>query len=287
MRSSFVLSLSLLIALLFAGLVASAQQIGVGVTNQSLTDSYFERTGLHWGLRFRQGSFHLGLPPFGGYVPGAGIIGGYRPFGFEFSQGSSRTFTTQTPMVVVSNGVPGFITESSWTPFVIGTVPVVGGFPIMTTVMPPVPPIFEPTPTGNPAVQQALQQARANPQAALVGSGQSAARQAPENPERHRAAGHATVRDDPAAQLAAAQKSSAGRAVPSVAQAKQARQAERAGERAMARDYLGRGRKAEEAGKTSVAKIYYQMAARRADGDLKTQILKRLEALQPASETPP
>jgi hypothetical protein len=43
--------------------------------------------------------------------------------------------------------------------------------------------------------------------------------------------------------------------------------------------YFERGRQAEADGKPSVARIYYQMAARRATGDLKQQCLARLEAI--------
>jgi hypothetical protein len=46
-----------------------------------------------------------------------------------------------------------------------------------------------------------------------------------------------------------------------------------------ARDFFERARKAEAEGKSSVAKVYYQMAARRATGQLKDQVLARLEAL--------
>ena len=53
-------------------------------------------------------------------------------------------------------------------------------------------------------------------------------------------------------------------------------QATRAGEAA---SFFKRGREAEAAGKSNVAKIYYQMAARRAMGDLKTQVLARLDAI--------
>ena len=44
-------------------------------------------------------------------------------------------------------------------------------------------------------------------------------------------------------------------------------------------NFFQRGRNAEEAGKANVARIYYQMAARRAGGELKDQILARLESV--------
>lgn len=53
-----------------------------------------------------------------------------------------------------------------------------------------------------------------------------------------------------------------------------------------AADFFARGRAAEEAGKPNVARIYYQMAARRASGDRKQQIAARLEAISPAKQGP-
>jgi len=48
---------------------------------------------------------------------------------------------------------------------------------------------------------------------------------------------------------------------------------------AEADDFFQRAQAAEAAGKPTVAKIYYQMAARRATGELKEQVLARLEAI--------
>jgi hypothetical protein len=50
-----------------------------------------------------------------------------------------------------------------------------------------------------------------------------------------------------------------------------------------AQQYFERARQAEADGKPSVAKIYYRMAVRRADGDLKEQALARLDALSGAT----
>ncbi len=46
-----------------------------------------------------------------------------------------------------------------------------------------------------------------------------------------------------------------------------------------AHDFFQRGQTAEAAGKTNVAKIYYQMAARRATGDLQAEVLAKLQAI--------
>jgi hypothetical protein len=47
-------------------------------------------------------------------------------------------------------------------------------------------------------------------------------------------------------------------------------------------NFFERGKKAEAAGKLNVARIYYQMAARRATGDLKSQVAARLELIDGA-----
>ncbi len=285
MHRSIAIVLSLLTALVLVDRPAVAQQVRTGVSNNAVSDGYFERMGVHWGLRFRQGSFNLALPPFGGYAPGAGITGGAGPLGFEFSQGSRRSFTSQSLSVVTPNGVPGYVADSSWTPFVIGTVPVVGGFPLIGSVVPPTPAAAG-TSMGNPAVQQALQQARTQSPATAGGAGVRAhgggiagGGAAAGGVQNRQANGPL----DPEARLAAARTSSAGRAVASVAAAKQAREAERVKEAAMAREYMERGQEAERAGKRVVAKINYQIAARHAEGELKAAALARLNALTAAA----
>jgi len=65
----------------------------------------------------------------------------------------------------------------------------------------------------------------------------------------------------------------------SVAQAQAERQRQQATRFEEATDFFRRGQEAEAAGKTGVAKIYYQMAARRATGELKGQVTDRLETI--------
>lgn len=52
-----------------------------------------------------------------------------------------------------------------------------------------------------------------------------------------------------------------------------------------AQGYFERGQAAEANGKAAVARIYYQMAARQATGELKEQILSRLAALEPGGSS--
>ena len=72
-----------------------------------------------------------------------------------------------------------------------------------------------------------------------------------------------------------------GAALPqlSVADATAERAAQQAARGDKAAGYFARGQQAEADGKANVAKIYYQMAARRATGPLKGQVAARLEAI--------
>jgi hypothetical protein len=65
----------------------------------------------------------------------------------------------------------------------------------------------------------------------------------------------------------------------SVADARRQRVEELAAVDREAAGYFEQGRSAEAAGKPTVAKIYYQMAARRASGELKAQVQARLDAV--------
>jgi hypothetical protein len=65
----------------------------------------------------------------------------------------------------------------------------------------------------------------------------------------------------------------------SVAAERQRRVRQQETRAAEADDFFARGQQAEAEGKQNVAKIYYQMAARRATGELKTQVAAKLEAI--------
>jgi len=69
---------------------------------------------------------------------------------------------------------------------------------------------------------------------------------------------------------------------PSVAEIRAQRSREQEARNAEAKDFFERGQVAEEAGKTNVARVYYQMAARRASASLKEQVAARLEAIGPS-----
>jgi len=322
------LPLLVLACLLVCGTDLSAQQVTVGTPFHALNDSFFENTGTSWGLQGRNWNFSFGggnpnmaAPQFGGFDPQAGAnfgvgfnrggIGGQ--FSGNFGQGSRRSFVSQTPSVTLQNGVPGYISDTSQSPFVISYIPIVGGFPSVGFLnpVPPLPPVPPPVSRlGNPEVLRALQQAREARQRARAGdvpdeplgaiapamqpavrpqarAGRAQADLNLAGPAAAPAAAAQPGMDESARALAAASASSAGRPAPSVAEARRMHAAEQAAEDGEAMQFLERARNAEATGKTNVAKTYYQMAARRASGELRTKILDRLQALEsPSGATP-
>lgn len=97
-------------------------------------------------IPFRQGSFNLAVPQFGGYDPTAGaqlgfaILSEIEAFFFiEAAQGDRRSNVLQAPKVTLFNGQYGIISDQSTSPFVISVIPVVGDFaaaqqPVVTMV---------------------------------------------------------------------------------------------------------------------------------------------------------
>ncbi|HID75893.1 MAG TPA: hypothetical protein EYP56_07835 [Planctomycetaceae bacterium] len=70
--------------------------------------------------------------------------------------------------------------------------------------------------------------------------------------------------------------------VPSVAELRKRYLREQQTKQAEAMDFFRRGQRAERAGKLNVARIYYQMAQRRASGELKSTIAARLKLVSQA-----
>ncbi len=101
-------------------------------------NSFYEQFGVNFG--FHVGNFFYqqnggAAPPFGGFNPGAGLNTGFNihaPGGFDghfnimASQGAQTSLVSQTVSTTVPSGVPGFVSDTSQTPFVMGVVPVVG-----------------------------------------------------------------------------------------------------------------------------------------------------------------
>ncbi len=294
-----------------------AQQATVATPFNAVGDSFFENIGTSWGFNYRGihaqfgGGPNQAAPAFGGFDPSAGLSGGVGVAGrnfngslnFNASQGSRQSLVSQTPSVTLSNGQPGFVSDTSQSPFVIGHMPVVGGYPTqfgygyplmagpqyvarqLNMAMPM-------NTTASPRLQ-AYRQQMAQRQPTMAAAGQPvapAAQQAiaPNNVPGEMGDddldfGGSAAEASPSTssgQLAIAQRSSAGRAVPSVAEARQMYQREQAADDGEALALFERAQTAEETGKTGVAKIYYRMVLGRADGPLREQARARLKALQ-------
>ena len=301
---------------MFLGIPAGsrAQQTHVTLGNHSLGESFTENIGSSWGFQSRGLSFNFGGGLQGG--PGAanfgfssrGPAGGFNFFG-SFGQGANVGMTSQSPMVTVLDGQSGSFFDTSLTPFVLGVVPVVGGFAPMVAVGPGATTVQLPTfrtfgvstsvavpDQGTTTLGGVDRAADGQNQQGLPGSAKNS------GIGSSRGANHtqvsATIHDfqkadqallgagagvsaiqrkEPTVQaLAAAQGSTAGQAAPSVNVARRLHAVEQDAENADARQWFERGQAAERDAEPAVAKIYYQMAARRATGEFKESVLARL-----------
>ena len=268
---------------------APAQQTTISSPFHTIGDSFYEQIGMSWGFNapgcfFRFGPGNMPNPQFGGFVPGTGATLGFGVrggstnafFNFAAAQGSRQSMVTQAPSMTLMNGQGGYMADTSVTPFVISQVPVVGGFPVLGAVGPTIPPAYRmPSYSPPPALQpDRLEAARK----AFVERKQ-AQEQKPEPP-----AVAPPPADRAAAKVSEAQASSAGRPVPGVAEAKRMHEIEQAAQNREVEALFEKGRAAEEDGKLQTAKMYYQMVARRATGELKEQAQARLAALRSAAE---
>ena len=285
------------------GAEATAQQATVSTPMNSVSDSFFERIGTNWGFNWngvhaRFGGGNMALPQFGRYDPSAGLHGGFGVRGpggsgflnFGMAQGSRRSAVSQTPSITLMNGRPGFFSDTSQSPFVIGYIPVVGGFPTIRSLMPAPLPVVDTADRMAPSQYsnrvQTMRRLMADRAEASteqpVGDGViEGAAQRHVRAMAHRPPEPAAVNVPTAPAVGRAfepnQTSSATRAVPSVAEARRLRELERQSQNTEALVYWERGQAAEKAGKPNVATIHYRMALKRATGELRRQVLHRLE----------
>lgn len=301
---------------------AAAQQVTVSTPFQSLNDSFFERTGTNWGFDWGNAFFSFGgpnmaLPQFGGFDPSAGISSGiYHQrgdfsgyFNFAAGHGFRQSFVTQVPSVTMMNGQTAWIADQSISPFVMGYIPVVGGYPTTGYINPIMPMSGQMSPgymMGNRGMGgQGVSPLVGNPQVRALIENMEARRRGrsgdlPEPPafvpaEQPRPKAAAKAKQDGLdlvaavpngamggglpSRAASTQPSSAGRAVPSVAEARRLHELEQASGDNESRVLLERGRAAEARGKHGAARVYYQMVARRASGQLREQAEARLHSL--------
>lgn len=233
-----------------------AQQVNVGGPFNNVGGGFYENIGVNWGLRGPGWFFNFGGPPvgpgFGGADPNAGANfgAGFRNgntsgfFNLNVGQGANTNFVSQTPNVTIPNGGNGYFIDGQFRPFVTSIMPIVGDPSDPSPLRERLRRIKEgevaiPSPTDTSAASGAS------------GGGGGGASNRPSSAER----GDLSVAAIKA-QAAAEQSDDAELAV-----------------------LLEKGKGAEAAGKPNVARIYYQMAARRAQGERQQAILKHLETL--------
>lgn len=269
-----------------------AQQTTVTTPFHSTSSSFFEQIGTQWGVtgpnfNFQFGGAGMGQPPFGNPDPGAGIRSGWSwnsgpwraDFNFIAGQGSRTGMVSQAPSITLPQGGTGYFSDTSQSPFVVGFIPVVGGAPQLPFGYPMAPPTGFGFPYpgvgaihsgGNPRVQALLRE-RAEGGQPLEAAPRRNPVPTPEPAEPQRAPAPAPP----------AQASTAAVAAPGVAEARLMHQQEQAAADQEAMQFLERGITAEESGKPGVARIYYRMAADRAEGQLRDQVQARLDGLTP------
>ena len=98
---------------------------------------------------FRQNSFNIGVPQFGGFTPDAGaqlgfaILSDIEAFFFiNAAQADRRTNVVQAPKVILFNGQFGVVVDIVQRPFLISVIPMIGPGAVGFT------PIIQPFPTG-------------------------------------------------------------------------------------------------------------------------------------------
>lgn len=282
MRRSVTAALVVTLLLVFAD-SGSAQMTTISTPFQSVGDRFFESTNVGWSLTGPNffatfnGPANAAAPPFGGYNPAAGIQSGFSFNGGPFSggltfgaaQGASRTFTSVTPTVTSLNGTTGIFQDSVQRPFVTGVVPIVGNG--VVAYAPIVTPIVTP-PQLSPLAPQLPWQAN------LAERGLRLKHKAKSVDDLDR--GHdLAVANEGAGQGGGGRKDLIDPVPPTRAERERQKRQEEAAQELAARSYFEKATRAESEGKASVAKLYYEMAARRATGALKDEIDQKRRTL--------
>jgi hypothetical protein len=255
----------------------------VSVPLRAGAESYFEQFNVNWALDWRTphsfgfvqfGGAPAALPPFGGFRPGAGLeFGLARQWGngsfslnLSAAQGRSSTLTMNAPSVMMMNGVPGFIQSGTVRPFVTGLIPVVGAYPVA--------PRWTPYPVAVPVrVSPLVAKFQRLQYEAAVGGKPSPA----ESVELLEAPA------DSAASIAVRgleNESSAQRGDIGVAEIRRLQAAEDAQRQQELSQLIEEGRAAERQGQWSIARVRYQQAAARSEGEQRRLLLRDVERLK-------
>lgn len=277
MTNSFRFVAALTMCLTAAG-VLNAQQVQVTTPLVNVTDSFYENIGVNWGYQsnnpngffFNFGRPNSTAPAFGGFNPnsqgrfGFGVSNSNGRFFFNLNagQGSNSSVTASAPTLMLQNGIPGSVQDISVRPFVTSFTPVVGDRsigPVLTS------PIEERL--SRLRQQAALENPGARPsdRELLLGANQ---RNASSQPTR-------TTSSAPRATT-----SSAARGDISVAEIRR-RQQSQPGKTAgnELQELIDTARVAEAGGNLGAARLRYRKAAAKATGQLKADLLAKVESL--------
>ena len=298
----------------WSGAVNAQTQTTIGTPAHSLNDGFFENIGTSFNFSLRgapigpnaRGVVGLGpnmqLQPniqfqnlgFPGIPNGQGNPASAGTFGFSIlnpnfnasffvaaGQGSTRSSGTVAPSVTVMNGQQGTFSATTQFPFVIGVVPVVGGFSPGFVG-------FDPSsawsgsvavqPSYSTALQEKLDRIHAGATSGVrpgAGGGSSGGLLGVESLSLAKPAGNDVI----GGKLLAARDSSAGQAADSVRDIQAAQEAADAEKERELEEILEKARAAEAEGKKSVAKVYYQQAARRVEGSQLVELQAKIREL--------
>ena len=205
---------------------------------------------------FNYPGLNSAVPFFGGWDPATdarfGFAGrkGNTRFGFNMAlqQGSSRTMIGSAPSVMVPNGGSGSISSTTLRPFVTGWIPVVG------------------------------QQFR--PPLRLPPAWQSRTAELSRSSSRPKEVDDAPLRISTRQPRTNSSITTATQGEESVAAIRRNQLLEDQARLQEVEELVERARGAEQAGKLGVARIYYQQAANRSTGELKTLLLEREQELK-------
>lgn len=281
-----------------------AQQTQVTTPLVNTNQSFYEQIGVSWGYQSnRPGGFSFNFgnpgataPAFGGFNPnsqanfgfGARGKGGTGFFNLTAGQGSNRSIVSSASTLMLQNGIPGSVQDVSRRPFVTSFTPVVGdrsGGPASAgSVVGPFITGFTPMPSGQSTpltftspLQEKLgrlrQQAAAeNPRTAAT-DGELLLSAAKRN---------ANVDQSRSTQVTrSAQQSSATRGDISVAEIRGQRKTDpQVDASAEIRDLVENARLAEARGLPGAARMRYRKAAALATGQLKEELLTKVDSLK-------
>jgi hypothetical protein len=239
------------LGILLVAAPTSAQQVTIGVPQQNISDNYFEYIGRR-------------PPVFGGGSGAAGLSVGP----WSAATGRSTVYTSETPYLTVTNGIPGSIFIGRATPFVTSVVPVFGNGAV------PFNPAFNNLGAAN-SLEGRFQRGEFHIREGRVFAGPDPRLALP--PDLVDWEGLQVKQPPP--QVALEEEFRIATEANVTVTEHSASDAPAAAADSAARELFDKGRQLEAEGKVGAAKLLYQTALRSADDSLRSEIRARLEEL--------